>query len=52
MPKIVDHDERRELYLDAMFRVIERDGADALSIRSVAAEAGGSKSSIANYFSS
>jgi len=39
VPKIVDHDRLREEYLDAMFRVIERDGAGAVSVRSVAAEA-------------
>ena len=52
MPKIVDHDERRQLYIDALWRVVERDGAAAVSIRTVAAEAGMSKSNISYYFDS
>ena len=52
VPKIVDHDARRQEYLDAMWRVVERDGAAAVSTRSVAAEAGYSKSNIRYYFDS
>lgn len=52
MPKIVDHDERRVELVDALWRVVERDGATAISIRNVAAEAGHSKSAIAHYFPS
>ena len=52
MPKIVDHDERRGEYVDALWRVVERDGAAAISHRSVAAEAGMSKSNVAHYFPS
>lgn len=52
MPKIVDHDARRQEYLDAMWRVVDRDGAEAVSTRSVAAEAGYSKSNIRYYFDS
>jgi len=52
MPKIVDHDQRREEYLAALWRVVDRDGATAISVRSVAAEAGTSKSSIGHYFAS
>lgn len=51
MPKIVDHDARRREIVDAMWRVVERDGFAAVSVRSVAAEAGLSKASISHYFS-
>lgn len=50
MPKIVDHAQRRQTIVDAMWRVVARDGFDAVSVRAVAAEAGMSKSTIAHYF--
>ena len=50
MPKIVDHDERRSDIVDAMWRVVEHSGFEAVSIRSVAAEAGMSKATIGHYF--
>ena len=49
MPKIVDHDERRRMIVEALWRVVSRDGASAVSVRSVAAEAGMPKSSIGHY---
>lgn len=49
MPKIVDHDERRRVIVEALWRVVSRDGASAVSVRSVAAEAGMPKSSIGHY---
>lgn len=49
MPKIVDHDERRRVIVEALWRVVSRDGANAVSVRNVAAEAGMPKSSIAHY---
>ena len=52
MPKIVDHDERRQLIIDGMWKIVQRDGFDAVSVRSVAAEVGLSKSTIAHYFGS
>lgn len=52
MPKIVDHDERRAELLAALWRVVDRQGAAAVSVRSVATEAGVSKSSLAHYFPS
>lgn len=52
MPKIVDHDARRSLIIDALWRVVARDGASAVSVRSVAAEAGVSRSGMAYYFKS
>ncbi|UAL30858.1 TetR/AcrR family transcriptional regulator [Nocardioides rotundus] len=52
MPKIVDHEERRAELVDAVLRVIERDGVSAVSVRAVAAEAGRSPGSLRHYFSS
>jgi AcrR family transcriptional regulator len=52
MPKYVDHDQRREELLAALWRVVERDGAGALSIRTIAAEAKVSKTNVAYYFPS
>lgn len=52
MPKIVDHDERRQEYVAALWRLVERDGASAVSVRSVADEAGVSKTNISYYFPS
>ena len=49
MPKIVDHEERRRLIVEALWRVVSRDGAAAVSVRNVAAEAGMPKSSIGHY---
>jgi DNA-binding transcriptional regulator YbjK len=49
MPKIVDHDARRTLIVEALWRVIARDGAHGVSVRHVAAEAGMPKSSIGHY---
>lgn len=50
MPKAVDHQERRELLLAALWRIVNSRGARALSIRSVAAEAGVSKTNVVYYF--
>lgn len=52
MPKIVNHAERRNEIVDALWRVVERDGANAVSVRSVAAEAGLSKTGMSHYFAS
>lgn len=49
MPKIVDHDERRRVIVEALWRVVARDGAHEISVRHVAAEAGMPKSSIGHY---
>ena len=51
MPKVVDHEERRELIADALWRVVRRDGFAAVSVRSVAAETGWSTGSLRHYFS-
>jgi AcrR family transcriptional regulator len=50
VPKIVDHDQRRQEYLDAVWRVVARDGAGAVSVRSVAKEAEVSKTNLTYYF--
>lgn len=52
MPKIVDHEERRRECEDALWRVVTRDGASAISVRSVAAEAGMSPTNLTHYFPS
>jgi AcrR family transcriptional regulator len=50
MPKNVDHDERREELLSAVWRVIVRDGLERTTIRSIAKETGWSSGVLAHYF--
>jgi AcrR family transcriptional regulator len=50
VPKIVDHDARREEIAQALWRVVRRDGIGAASVRSVAAEAGRSPGALRYYF--
>jgi len=50
MPKIVDHDTRREEIAEALWRVVRRDGVRAASVRTVAAEAGWSPGAVRYYF--
>lgn len=50
MPKLVDHDARREELGAALWRVVARDGIEAASLRRVAAEAGWSVGSLRHYF--
>jgi AcrR family transcriptional regulator len=50
VPKIVDHEERREEISEATWRVIVRDGVEGVSIRDVAAEAGLSTGALRHYF--
>lgn len=50
MPKVVDHDARRRELADALLRVVARQGIDAVSVRSVAAEAGCSIRPVQYYF--
>jgi AcrR family transcriptional regulator len=50
MPKLIDHDERREQLAQATWRVILRDGVGAASVRTVAAEAGRSAGSLRHVF--
>jgi TetR/AcrR family transcriptional repressor of bet genes len=51
MPKIVDHEQRREELAAAVWRLASRDGLDAVTIRSVSAEAGWSTGALHHYFS-
>ena len=50
MPKIVDHDTRREEIAEALWRVVRRDGIRAASVRTIAAEAGWSAGAVRYYF--
>ncbi|MEV4254553.1 TetR family transcriptional regulator C-terminal domain-containing protein [Spirillospora sp. NPDC049652] len=50
MPKQVDHDERRETIARALWRVVERRGVAAVSVREVAREAGISHGAVQHYF--
>jgi AcrR family transcriptional regulator len=52
VPKIVDHEQRREDLGDAVWRVIRRDGVDGASVRRVAQEASCSPGSLRHYFAS
>ncbi|MBT9253971.1 TetR family transcriptional regulator C-terminal domain-containing protein [Phycicoccus sp. MAQZ13P-2] len=40
MPRVVDQEARRQLIADALLAVVRRDGIGAVSVRSVAAQAG------------
>ncbi|MDR2930826.1 MAG: TetR family transcriptional regulator [Propionibacteriaceae bacterium] len=51
MPKIVDHDKRREELLEAVIRVISRNGVEGTTMRVIAEESGWSTGSLAHYFS-
>lgn len=50
MPKIVDHQQRKERLAEAAWRVIQRDGLDGLSVRRVADEANLSLGALRYYF--
>jgi AcrR family transcriptional regulator len=50
MPKIVDHDARREEIAQALWRIVGRDGIGAVSVRTVAAEANSSAGAVRYYF--
>jgi AcrR family transcriptional regulator len=50
LPKIVDHEERREEVIAAVWRVIARDGLDASTIRSIAKETAASAGALSHYF--
>lgn len=52
MPKIVDKSARREAVLDVTWRIIERDGIDAVTLRRVAAEQGLANGAVKPYFAS
>lgn len=51
MPKIVDHEERRQQIVDTFLTLVERGrGLDAASSRALAAELGISNSLLWRYF--
>ena len=50
MPKIVDHDERREEILQAAIRVIDSVGLDNTTTRAIALESGYSNGVLSHYF--
>jgi AcrR family transcriptional regulator len=52
VPKIVDAEEQRELLGRAVTRLVARSGLEAVSLRSVAAEAGVSMGRVQHYFAS
>ena len=51
MPRQVDHTQRRGELADALWRIAERDGLAAATVRRVAAEAGVSVGMVQHYFS-
>lgn len=50
MPKIVDHDARRELIIDATWRLIERGGFQRATMREIAADAGFAHGALQRFF--
>lgn len=50
MPKIVDHEQRRQQLVEAVWRVINRRGLDNTTVREIALESGYSTGSLAHYF--
>lgn len=50
MPRTVDHAVRRQELAQALWRVVRRDGLAAVSVRTVALEAGTSPGSLRYYF--
>ncbi|ANE46562.1 hypothetical protein SY83_10055 [Paenibacillus swuensis] len=52
MPKIVDHEQRKIELAHAAWRVIQREGLEGVTVRSVATEAGISLGSLRHYFDS
>ncbi|GER23154.1 HTH-type transcriptional regulator PksA [Zafaria cholistanensis] len=50
MPKIVDHERRREEIVETTWRIIARYGLDAATLRDVAAEAGFANGAVKPYF--
>ncbi|MFT4262623.1 MAG: TetR/AcrR family transcriptional regulator [Nocardioides sp.] len=50
MPKIVDHEARRQEIVAATMRVVERVGLEGVTIREIAREAGCSAGILAHYF--
>lgn len=52
MPKIVDHEQQREIFSQAAMRLMARDGLEGVTMRAVANEAQLSYGSLFHYFDS
>jgi AcrR family transcriptional regulator len=52
VPRVVDAEVRRRAVVDAVFRVVRRDGVEQASLRNVAEEAGLAIGSVRHYFDS
>ncbi|MGC0421751.1 TetR/AcrR family transcriptional regulator [Embleya sp. AB8] len=50
MPKIVDHEERRQRLAEAVWTLTLRDGLEGVTLRKVAAEAGVSMGQVQHYY--
>jgi AcrR family transcriptional regulator len=50
LPKIVDHEERREELIAAVWRVVARYGLDGSTIRAIAKETDASAGALSHYF--
>src|SRR3954468_19820411 len=50
VPRIVDPEARRTAVVDALFRVVRREGVEQASLRNVAEEAGLAIGSVRHYF--
>lgn len=50
MPKKIDHEQRRRVLAEALWRVLAGSGMEAVSLRQVAAEAGVSMGMVQHYF--
>jgi TetR/AcrR family transcriptional regulator, transcriptional repressor of bet genes len=50
VPKVVDHDERRERIAEAAWRVIEREGPGGANLRRIAREVGHTTGVVMHYF--
>lgn len=50
MPKVVDHQARRQLLTQAVFKIVGKRGLDEVSVREVAAVAGVSLGTVQHYF--
>ena len=52
VPKLIDHERRRAELAEAVWRIVDRDGLGAVSVRHVAAEAGVSAGSLRHVLAS
>jgi AcrR family transcriptional regulator len=50
VPRAVDHETRRTELVDALWRVVQREGVDKATMRSIASEAGVSIGMVQHYF--